>query len=290
MGPFPPSNGKQYIIVAVEYVSKWVEAEACAVSDAKQVIKFLKKNIFTRFGIPRAIISDGGSHFINRVVNQLLAKFNLHHRVTTPYHPQVNGQVEVSNRELKRILEAIVGKAKREWAFKVDEALWAYRTAFKTPIGMTPFKLVYGKSCHLPLELEYKSLWALKKLNFDFKEAQEKRRIDLNELDEIRLHAYESARVYKERTKLYHDKRIRPREFEIGQKVLLYNSRFKLFPGKLRTKWSGPFEISKVYESGAVVLKADDGREFTVNGQRVKHYLGDEVRFIEQITCRPTLN
>ena len=239
MGPFPPSNGKQYIIVIVEYVSKWVEAKACAVSDAKKVIKFLKKNIFTCFGVPRALISDGGSHFINRVVNQLLAKFNVHHRVTTPYHPQANGQVEVSNRELKRILEAIVGKAKKEWALKVDEALWAYRTAFKTPIGMTPFKLVYGKLCHLPLELEYKSLWALKKLNFNFKEAQEKRKMDLNELDEIRLHAYENARLYKERMKLYHDKRIRPREFEIGQKSVIIQLSFQAFSRKIENKMVG---------------------------------------------------
>ncbi|KAF8064785.1 hypothetical protein N665_1167s0017, partial [Sinapis alba] len=153
------------------------------------------------------------------------------------------------------------------------DALWAYRTAYKTPLGTTPFNLVYGKACHLPVEIEYKALWAVKLLNFDIKTAKEKRLIQLNELDEIRLDAFENSRIYKEKTKAFHDKKILKREFSAGDQVLLYNSRLKLFPGKLKSRWSGPFKIKEVRPYGAIVLWNKDGGDFTVNGQRLKLYL-----------------
>ncbi|XP_073018095.1 uncharacterized protein [Primulina eburnea] len=114
MGPFPVSFGNKYILVVVDYVSKWVEAVACKTNDSKVVIQFLKKNIFSRFGTPRAIISDGGTHFCNPQFDILLAKYGVRHKVATPYHPQTSGQVEVSNRELKRILEKTVGASRKE--------------------------------------------------------------------------------------------------------------------------------------------------------------------------------
>ncbi|XP_048619900.1 uncharacterized protein LOC125592961 [Brassica napus] len=273
MGPFPSSYSNKYILVAVDYVSKWVEAIASPTNDAKVVLKMFKSIIFPRFGIPRVVISDGGSHFINKLFANLLKKNGVKHKVATPYHPQTSGQVEISNREIKSILEKTVGTTRKDWSTKLDDALWAYRTAFKTPLGTTPFNLVYGKACHLPVELEYKALWAVKMLNFDIKSAKEKRLFQLHELDEIRLDAFENSRIYKEKTKAFHDKKILKREFNIGDQVLLFNSRLKLFPGKLKSRWSGPFKIKEVRPYGAIVLWNKTGEEFAVNGQRVKLYM-----------------
>ena len=133
------------------------------------MVKFLKKNIFARLGTLRAIISDGGSHFCNNQFESLLGKYGVTHHIVTPYHPQTSGQVEVSNRDLKRIMEKTVNSSKKDWSSKLDDALWAYRMEFKTPIRMSPYQLVYGKLCHLPIELEHKSFWVVKFLNFDLR-------------------------------------------------------------------------------------------------------------------------
>ncbi|XP_024005602.1 uncharacterized protein LOC112082241, partial [Eutrema salsugineum] len=223
MGPFISSYGNQYILVAVDYVSKWVEAIASPTNDSKVVVRLFKNIIFPRFGVPRVVISDGGSHFVNKTLEGLLRKHGVKHKIATPYHPQTSGQVEVSNRQIKAILERTVSSSRKDWSKKLDDALWAYRTAFKTPIGTSPFSLLYGKSCHLPIELEYKAMWAVKFINFDIKTAQEKRIMQLHELEEIRLEAFESSKIYKEKTKVLHDQKILKREFKHGDLVLLYN-------------------------------------------------------------------
>ncbi|XP_019089193.1 PREDICTED: uncharacterized protein LOC109127995 [Camelina sativa] len=275
MGPFPSSYGNLYILVAVDYVSKWVKAVASPTYDSKVVLKMFKHIIFPRFGVPRVVISNGGTHFINKLFANLLRKHGVTHKVATPYHPQTSGQVEISNRENKCILEKTVNSTRKDWSLKLDEALWAYRTAYKTPIGTTPFRLVYGKSCHLPVEFEYHSLWATKQMNFNVKTTAERCLIQLNEVDEIRMDAYENTKIYKERTKAIHDKKIIPRNFAANNLVLLFNSRLKIFPGKLRSRWSGPFRIREVMPYGAVVLWDQEGKEFTVNGQRLKPYLAE---------------
>ncbi|GKE09369.1 reverse transcriptase domain-containing protein [Tanacetum coccineum] len=128
---------------------------------------------------------------------------------STAYHPQTSGQVEVSNRGLKRILERTIGENRAPWSDKLDDALWAFRTAFKTPTGCTPYKLVYEKACHLPIELEHKAYWALKHCNFDFKTAGDHRKVQMNELNELRDQAYENSLIYKDKTKKIHDSKIK---------------------------------------------------------------------------------
>ncbi|GJU54407.1 reverse transcriptase domain-containing protein [Tanacetum coccineum] len=276
MGPFPSSRGNKYILVAVDYLSKWVEAKALPTNDARVVVKFLK-SLFARFGTPRAIISDHGTHFCNDQFAKVMSKYGVTHRLATAYHPQTSGQVEVSNRGLKRILERTVGENRALWSDKLDDALWAFHTAFKTPIGCTPYKLVYRKSCHLPIELEHKAYWALKHANFDLKTAGDHRKLQLNELNELRDQAYENSLIYKERTKKLHDSKIKNRIFNVGDRVLLFNSRLKIFSGKLKTRWSGPFTITKVFPYGTIELSQPDGPNFKVNGHRVKHYFGGDL-------------
>jgi len=157
-----------------------VKAIAAPTNDHKVVLKMFKSIIFPRYGIPKVVISDGGSHFINKVFESLLRKHGVKHKVAIPYHPQTSGQVKVSNRQIKAILTKVVCVSRRDWSAKLDETLWAYRTAYKTPIGRTPFQMLYKKSCHLPVEVEYKAIWATKLLDLKIKGAQEKRALDLH--------------------------------------------------------------------------------------------------------------
>nr|GEU94122.1 reverse transcriptase domain-containing protein [Tanacetum cinerariifolium] len=255
---------------------KKVEVKALPTNDARVVVKFLK-SLFSRFGTPRAIISDCGTHFCNDWFARVMTKYGVTHRLATAYHPQTSGQVEVSNRGLKCILERTVGENRALWSDKLDDALWAFRIAFKTPIGCTPYKLVYEKSCHLPIELEHKAYWALKHANFDLKTAGDHRKLQLNELNELRDQAYENSLIYKERTKNLHDSKIKNRIFNVGDQVLLFNSRLKIFSGKLKTHWSGPFTITQVFSYGTVELSQPDGPNFEVNGHRVKHYFRGDI-------------
>nr|GFA53433.1 hypothetical protein [Tanacetum cinerariifolium] len=211
MRPFPSSKGNKYILVAVDYLSKWVEAKALPTNDARVVVKFLK-SLFSRFGTPKAIISDRGTHFFNDQLLRVMAKYGVTHRLSTAYHPQTSGQVEVTNRGLKRILERTVRENRASWSDKLEDALWAY----------------------------------------------------------------ENSLIYKERTKKLHDNKIKNLIFNVGDQVLLFNSRLKIFSGKLKFRWSGPFTISEIYPYGTAKLIHPDGCNFKVNCHRLKHYHGGD--------------
>nr|GEY96714.1 reverse transcriptase domain-containing protein [Tanacetum cinerariifolium] len=253
-----------------------VEAKALPTNDARVVCKFLK-NLFAQFRTPKAIISDRGTHFYNDQFAKVMQKFGVTHRLATPYHPQTSGQVEVLNHGLKRILKRAVGENRGSWSDKLDDALWAFRTTYKTPIGCTPYKLVYGKAYHLPIELEHKAYWALKHADFDLKIAGDHMKVQINELNELRDQAYENSLIYKEKTKRLQDSKIKNRVFNIGDRVILSNSRLKIFSSKLKSHWSVPLTISQVYPYGTVELSQPDGPNFKVNGHRLKHYFGEDV-------------
>ena len=146
---------------------------------------------------------------------KLLSRYGVRHVMELTYHPQSNGQADISNREIKNILEKTISTSIKDWSVKLDDALWAYRNAYKSPIGMSPYIIVFGKPCHLPFELEYKAMWAVNKLNCDFQDAKEKRLLQMNELEELRNEAYDNAKIYKDKIKKWHDQKILRKGFRV---------------------------------------------------------------------------
>ncbi|GKE02297.1 reverse transcriptase domain-containing protein, partial [Tanacetum coccineum] len=152
MGPFPKSYKFEYILVAIDYASKWAEAQALPTNDARVVVTFLKK-LICHFGMPKALISDRSTHFCNKIIERTMKRYRVNHRFSISYHPQTSGQVENTNKALKRILEKTVKDNTAIWSRKLDDALWAFCTAYKTPTGTTPYKLIYGRTTTYHLKL-----------------------------------------------------------------------------------------------------------------------------------------
>ncbi|XP_038885629.1 uncharacterized protein LOC120075946 [Benincasa hispida] len=222
----------------MDYVSKWMEANTTIIDDAKMVAGFLKTYILCRFGFPKAIISNQGSHFCNRVIAYLLMKYGVQHHIATPYHPQTNEQTGVSNREVKIILKKMVNLGRKVGAFDLT--------------------MLYG-------------LTIVKKCNWDLEVAGDARLLQLQELEELMLESFDNSLIYKQRAEDFHDKMIAPKEFQVEQKVLLYNSRLKFMPEKLQSKWLGSFGVSHVYPYGAVdIINLETRKVLKVNGHKLK--------------------
>ncbi|GJR87575.1 reverse transcriptase domain-containing protein [Tanacetum coccineum] len=210
-------------------------------------------------------------------MEKTMKRYGVNHRFSTSYHPQTSGQVENTNIDLKRIIEKTVKDNPAICSRKLDDALWAFRTAYKTPTRTTPYKLIYGKNCHLPFEIKHHTYWALKNCNSDLIAVGEERMFQLYELDELRHQAYEISQLYKERTKVWDNRKLRMRkEFKHGNKVLLFHSKYKFKQPKLRSHWLGPYVVKHQYPSGYVELYGKDGKTFIVNGHRLKLYHEEE--------------
>ncbi|MCO5580788.1 hypothetical protein L7F22_034659 [Adiantum nelumboides] len=247
VGPCPPAykSHAQYIIVATDYLTKWVEAKATTKNDAKTTVQFLYENIFTRYDLPIEIVSDRGTHFINEVIEQLLDEFMVIHCKSAPYHPQANGQAESTNKILVTVLTKIVNESRADWDQKLHSALWAYRVAYKTSIGTTSFNMVYGIQAILPLEFLISTLRVAKELEWTGHELSEQIEV-LEKLDETRLRA--------------------------GDYVLMYIR--KQHSKKLQKRGNGPYVIQDISSSGAIKLATLEGEEMPnwISGCRLKKY------------------
>eukprot|EP00253_Pinus_taeda_P028240 PITA_28240 len=229
-----PSRQRSYIIVCTDYLTKWVETKAIKAATEKKVAKFLRENIFYKFGYPRELVTDQGSQFTSNLIEDLLAHHKIKHRTSTPYHPQANGR--------------------KDWADRLVEATWAYNTTWKTTTSFTPYELVYGKRAFLYIEFEYNTLRMEAQLDLDLSHAQQERLLQLNGLDEHQMQALLHSEVVQLQRKIWHDRHLNDKKFELGDWALLYDSRHKDFKGKLRTRLLGPYVVEKCNDNGSVLI------------------------------------
>lgn len=277
VGPIAPASKpgqKRYILVATDYVTKWAEAIATRTDNASTVATFLYENIITRFGCPKELVSDRGTHFINATIAALTTTYEIKHRKTTPYHPRANGQTEKTNGILCKVLTKTISGAGTDWETKLFAALWAYRTAYKVTTHSTPFQLVYGQEAILPIELEVPSLRIALDERLSDTESLHSRLMKLEELDEIRAVALFHMEATQKRRKSYYDSKLRPKCFMPNDLVLLYDSRFNHFPGKFQVRWHGPYRVIEGFSNGSVQLEDFTGHRFStrINGNRLRLY------------------
>ena len=268
VGPLPiTEKGNKYIIVAMDYFTKWPEAKAVKEATAKEVSTFILEEIICRHGCPKRILSDRGSHFNNEMIKELMGKFKIKHGFSIPYHPKTNGLVERFNKTLKESLAKL--KEDENWDKMIAPTLFAYRSKIQESVKIEPFYLVYGRKPVLPMDREEKKISLIERIW----EIVEK-------IPKIQYQAKEEIEKSQRRQKEYHDKRYkRKEEFEIGDKVLYYNAaKDNQWSGKLEEKWKGPYYIHEVMLKGSYKIKEMDGRIFKtpVNGELLKKYYSRE--------------
>jgi hypothetical protein len=275
VGPIKPAaRGSQarYIIVATDYMTKWAEARAVRKADARSTARFIYEHVITRFGCPIELVTDRGTHFINEVITELLGKFMIIHRKSTPYYPRGNGQAESTNKILSGILTKICEVKRTDWESKLHSALWAYRTAYKTSTGQTPFQLVYGIEAVIPAEYVTPSLRIAIQERLGDAESLGRRLLTLERLSESRQLAIHAMAVEKQRRKAWYDKTLRSKELHEGDLALLFSS--KKHKGKLKLTGDGPYIVHHINPNGAVLLKTFEGDLFPgyINGSRLKRF------------------
>eukprot|EP00253_Pinus_taeda_P025911 PITA_25911 len=228
----------------------------------------------SRQSYPRELVTDQGSQFTSNLIEDLLSHHKIKHRTSTPYHPQANGQVEVSNRALEGILTKVVSSSIKDWADRLVEVTWAYNTTWKTTTSFIPYELVYGKRALLSIEFEYNTLRLATQLDLDLSHAQQERLLQLNGLDEHWMQALLHSEVVQFQRKIWHDRHLNDKQFQLGDWALLYDSRHKDFKGKLRTRWLGPYALENCNDNGSVLIRNIDEEAIPmlVNGHRLKIY------------------
>ena len=258
------SSGHKFIITATEYFTKWVEAVPLSAATGKHVALFILNHIICRYGIPSSIVTDNGGQFKNKDLKQLCKKFRIKQHWSSIYYPQGNGQAEASNKTLLKILHRTVHKSGRDWHLQINPALWAYRTTIRTPTGATPFSLVYGSEAVLPLEVEIPSLRVSLHGLITDEDHRAMRVHELETLDERRKVAFDHMRAYQKRMSTQYNKKVHPREFQVGELVLRENPKNQQHreqKGKFEPNWLGPYIITAVFGSGAYQLSTSEGEE-----------------------------
>ena len=279
IGPIKPKaqpTGCEYILVATDYFTKWAEAKALRNNTAEVVAKFLYENIMTRFGCPVELVSDQGTHFLNRVIKELTTKHMIIHKKSSTYHPQCNGQAESTNKILVKTLKKIVEGNKRDWDRKLNSALWAYRTSYKVTTGMTPFRMTYGLEAVVPMEFMIPSLRMAVQQKLPMEKSREERIQELLNLEEEWQQSILVTEAVQKRRKAWADRHSKQKVFTKGDHVLIFNSKLGKHPGKLKLRWIGPCTIEEETAPGAFTLRNLDGtlHPGVVNGCRMKPYYG----------------
>ena len=280
IGPIDPMSARKrrYIILATDYATKWVEARATVKNDAKTAATFLFEEIMMRFGHPLELVSDRGKHFLNDVILNITSRYAIKHRKTTPYNPKANGLTERANGIVGKILNKMVSAHKTDWDQKLPSAVHAYNTSEKRTTGKSPFFLVFGQGAVHGVELEVETLRVMAYRQGIQTEDLGFRMMAIQDLEEIRREALEQTiSVQAERKEKFDAKLPWSHGIRKNGLVLLYDNRREKFPGKLHTRWMGPYRVVELYENGSLQLEDLQGNwlETRVNGSRVKRYQPD---------------